>query len=140
MDRGQVIDRRGAIENMKKLVAMSEEILDLKDYLEMATVERGKGSGLLPHSVEDMKRKLEAKKREHKQLWTSIETEYIPFIMSNIQAPEQQLLTHSFVNHPIPDESRRKTKKKTKKGTSCCSGKPSAKKKKKQTKKYKRMR
>ena len=75
------LERREIIEHMKKYVISAEEILDLKDDLESRIVDRAKGSGLRPTSVQDARLALELKKKEHKNLWKDIEKKYYPFLM-----------------------------------------------------------
>ena len=75
------LERREIIGHMKKFVISAEEILDLKDDLESRIVERAKGSGLRPTSVQDARLALELKKKEHKKLWNDIGKKYYPFLM-----------------------------------------------------------
>ena len=71
--------RREIISDLRKLLSVAEEILDLKDHVNVVQVEKGRGSGLLPTSVKDAMTKLETKKKEYKTLWESMERKHVPF-------------------------------------------------------------
>jgi coenzyme F420-reducing hydrogenase alpha subunit len=138
------LKRREIIEDLKQLITSAEEVLDLKEELESRIVERGKGSGLRPNSVESVRSLLEKKKRSHKQLWNDINKKYGPLLMeimptrSQVQSepvPEPELVSAS---KPLPKKSTR---------SGCCGSRPRIKKKptkrrkkKKQTRRYKKMR
>ena len=127
------LKRRKVIKDLKKLIASAEEILDLKEELESRIVERAKGSGLRPTSVEEVKQKLEEKKEKHKQLWDLIRGSYEPFLMEFL--PTSSYTSQGIHHEPEPEpepESALKSgvkKKQTKR-----------RKKKKQTRRYKKMR
>ena len=93
------LERREIIRNMKKFVTSAEEILDLKDDLESRIVERAKGSGLRPTSVQDARLALELKKKEHKKLWNDIGKKYYPFLM-DIQITHPPVARMSTVRDP----------------------------------------
>ena len=93
------LERREIIGHMKKFVISAEEILDLKDDLESRIVERAKGSGLRPTSVQDARLALELKKKEHKKLWNDIGKKYYPFLM-DIQFPHLQREHATHVRKP----------------------------------------
>ena len=160
------LKRREIIGHMKKFVNSAEEILDLKDDLESRIVERAKGSGLRPTSVQDVRLALELKKKEHKKLWNDIGKKYYPFLMS-IQFPHLQReraipvreppysLTRGIPLVPEPTHQRpppqsepepEPVKSRSRRRRSgCCGSRPRMKKKqtkrrnKKQTRKYKKM-
>lgn len=142
------LKRREIIEDLKQLITSAEEVLDLKEELESRIVERGKGSGLRPNSVESVRSLLEKKKRSHKQLWNDINKKYGPLLMEIIPTPPQ------VQSEPVPEPelvsaSKPLPKKSTRSG--CCGSRPGAdmkkkkkptkrRKKKKQTRRYKKMR
>ena len=127
-------------------IASAEEILDLKEELESRVVERAKGSGLRPTSVEEAKKKLEEKKENHKKLWDSIRGNYEPFLMEFLPSGSytSQGIYHESEPEPEPEfVARYKRSSKT----SSSGLRPRMKKKqtkkrkkKKQTRKYKKLR
>ena len=156
------LKRREIIEHMEKFVNSAKEILDLKDDLESRIVERAKGSGLIPTSVQDARLALELKKKEHKKLWNDIGEKYYPFLMG-IQFPHLQREHATPVrkppvaratvelgpshrpppqSEPEPEPVKSRSRRRC---SGCCGSRPRMKKKqtkrrnKKQTRKYKKM-
>ena len=114
--------RREIISDLRKLLSVAEEILDLKDHVNVVQVEKGRGSGLLPTSVKDAMTKLETKKKEYKTLWESMERKHVPFY-AMINSPTRRHGRPGPEPEPEPEPMtmrRRPSKgKKTKTSTSC---------------------